>query len=292
MSSDEEYLEDESTGIDSEWSHEDDENNDAQRMLGNRSILWLCQEGQIQLARQRFQRLLEDGRTDSGSIELLRKEVFQMGRDKNYALHEVLMGGTSDENAYALCLAILDFSQNFPLERTKMLSCTPPSHRRTPLHWAAWGNASMEILRALVKGNPEALLMRDKPTQGGRTPIEIMRRYFAGHDGTNRNDARIQYLEVAMASWISHRVRLSVLLCTNRFFGRHSNRTVRTPFDKTDRRNANMKPRPWFALSVIGFLLQREMKPIAMKIISYVGGNAKIKAKRMRTIEPSRKRKR
>lgn len=217
--------------IDSEWSHEDDEDTEAHRGLENRSILWLCQEGQIQLARQRFEKLMEDGRTNSSCIVQLRKEVFQVGRDKNYALHEILMGGTSDDNAYTLTLAILDFSKDHSLERTNMLLGTPPSHGRTPLRWATWGNASIEILKALVQGNPDALLMRDKPTQGGRTPIEIFRRYFAGRDRPDGND-RIQYLEVAMSHWISYRVRLTVLLCTNRFFGNQSKRVVLFPLTR------------------------------------------------------------
>jgi hypothetical protein len=225
--------------------------------------------------------LNQRGKSDKKFTEKLRNEVFQVDRDKNYALHEILMGGTSDRNAYAATLAILDISNKYPLEQQKMLAATPPSHLRTPLHWAAWGNAEMEILQALVKGNPEALIVRDKKSQGQRTPLEILKRYFGTNTALTQLDYRkVPFLEIATASWISHRVGLALHLAANRYFGRiqrHESRLV--PFDKGHQKAAGIKPKPWFVLSVIGYLLQREMKPLALNILSYVGGNAKVRGK-------------
>lgn len=287
---------------DSEWSginNEDDENEDEAEddsrealLKSKRTLLWLCQEGQIRLARLRLELLSESSQTDtSRGAQQLRKEIFQVGRDKNYAIHEILMGGTSDQNAYATTLSILEISRNYPLDQQKMLSSTPPSHGRTPLHWAAWGNAKLEILERLVRGNPEALLMRDKKRQGERTPLEILKHYFSGRDNSPavETDIRIHYLERMTTSWISHRVRLAMSLCANRHFGATREDRPLVPFDKGDRKVANIKPKPWFLLSVIGYLLQREMNPLALRIISYLGGNAKITSTKRRKPQSNKK---
>ena len=272
----------------SEWSgeeEEEDEGDQEERLTTNRSIMWLCQEGQLHLARQRIEMLVENGKTDSRSAERLRKEIFQTGRDKNYPLHEILMGGSSDQNAHAATLAILEISSNYPIEQRAMLSAMPPSHMRTPLHWAAWGNARIDILMALVNGYPAALLLRDKKCQGQRTPLEILKRYFDAH-------TKIPFLERAMSSWISYRVGLAVHLAANRYFGTvmsPQNRLV--PFDQGHRKEVGMKPRPWFLLSVIGYLMQREMKPLALKILSYLGGGKakpSTKSKKRRLATPNR----
>ena len=273
-----------SGATESEWSgEEEDEGDHEERLTQKRSILWLCQEGQIHLARQRIEMLMASGKSECRSAEKLRKEIFQVGRDKNYPLHEILMGGSSDQNAYAATLAILEVSSKYPIEQQTMLSAMPPSHMRTPLHWAAWGNAKIEILVALVNGHPEALLLRDKKSQGQRTPLEILKRYF-------RADRKIPFLERATTSWISHRVGVAVHLAANRYFGTVLPLQSRlVPFDRRHRNEVSMKPKPWFLLSVIGFLMQREMKPLALKILSYVGGNEKMstKTKKRRTATPN-----
>ncbi len=289
MSWEEEEADNDESEADTEWSHQGEDDDD-DLLKQNRTLLWLCQEGQIHVALQRFDMLVEAGRTTPTGIDQLRKEVFQVGRDKNYPIHEILMGGTSDRNAYALTMAILAFSSKYTLEQRKMLLFAPPSHGRTPLHWAAWGNAAPEILKALVKGNPEALLMRDKRSQGERTPVQILRWYFASREPPNDEDTRIPYLERMTSSWISHRVRLTVHLCANRYFAPGRQKTVLVPFDKNDRGKAIIKPKPWFLISIIGFLLQREMKPLAMRIISYLGCNAKIQPGKKCTTQFSRKR--
>ena len=187
--------EEESASADSDYSEgnsdsdiDDQDDEIPFRRTGGRSILWLCQEGQLQLARKRFEWLVQQQRkeeeeeqqqqqqqqpqhasstaaTTSSFQQQLFKEVFQVGQDKNYALHEILMGGTSDTNAYQLACHIMDYAfggqeetredhvtlgHTDPLlhrtardrAATKMLAARPPSHQRTALHWAAWGNAT------------------------------------------------------------------------------------------------------------------------------------------------------
>jgi len=274
---DDDVSETESEWNGTEMDDDDEEDEENEDSLGrqSRSILWLCQEGQIHVARRRLEALIGRGTSDNDAAATLKKEIFQIGHDKNYPLHEILMGGTSDENASAMTLAIMEITSRYPTEQRQMLSATPPSHLRTPLHWAAWGNAKMEILVALVNGNPDALLVRDKKNQGHRTPVEILKRYFGNNpDLTDRDRRKIPYLERAAASWMSYQIGLAVHLAANRYFGTAGQRepsVVLVPFYPRHRRQSGMKPKSWFLLSIIGYLIQREMKPLVLKILSYVG---------------------
>ena len=262
--------ESQSSGGSSEWDEDAEEVS-----LRGRTLLWLCQEGQIQYARRRFDSLLEAKKTDQ-----LKREVFQAARDKNYPLHELLMGGTSDRNAYQLALQILDFCKGHPNEFRTMLITQPPSHKRTPLAWATWGNAKMEVLQPLALGNPEALVLKDT---AGRTPAEILRYYFCSNRNNNNNNSNNQppainsnpqltLLERLTKSWTQHRLRLAVHQCAVRYFVTDS----LTPFDKAHRKDTKMSPKAWFVLSILGTLIQREMKPLLHRILQYTGGSAKI----------------
>ena len=326
--------EEEDSSDDDEEEKNDDITFTSQQLLrpGKRTISWLCKEGQIPLARHRFEAFLAESAKmmmeqqqqhtrstepteqeganpnnrheslDNSSLfyQQLVKEVFQVDRcgDKTYALHEILMGGTSCD-CNALVMKLLDFVKAFPLEREEMLRYTcPPSHQRTALHWACWGNAPMEILQRLVQATPEAMLMRDKPSHGGRTPYEIFKRYFGKNEDSTE---RLHYLEKNAQKWAQHRLRLAVQMCVGRYFGcslmlddRRISTTNRqaqerkepsactattkdfTPFDSKDRKRAKIKStKAWFALSTVASLMQRQMTPLALHILGYMGGNAK-----------------
>ena len=129
-----------------EDSEEEDYQDDSEEELPQRSLLWLCQEGQIPQAHRRFEQLLANNNQAQ-----LEREVFQTSRDKTTALTEIVMGGTSDRNAYALTLKLLEFAaQTSPTRLRHILSLQPhAANSRTALHWACWGNASMEILQKL-----------------------------------------------------------------------------------------------------------------------------------------------
>lgn len=260
-----EWNEDESSHASSEWEEDDEE-----ASLCGRSLLWLCQEGQIQFARRRFDTLFNGKKMDQ-----LKTEVFRVARDKNYVLHELLMGGTSDSNAYKLSIQLLEFCKEYPNDYRQMLLTQPPSHKRTALHWAAWGNAKMEILQPLAFGNPEALVLKDT---AGQTPREVLHYYFCSSRNDNLpnpNDPRLLLLERLATSWTKHRLRLTIHQCVARYFVTQQ----LTPFDKSHRKETNMKPKAWFVLSILGTLLQREMKPLVHRILQYTGGSAKIAAK-------------
>ena len=267
------------TADEADWEEdstfESDESESEDDVSLTRSIRWLCQEGQLRLARQRFERLSADSSTQRQ--QQLKQEVFSCV-DRNYALTEILMGGTSDSNAHALASTLLIYAKDFPIEAQKMLLTKNSSHGRTPLHWAAWGNAALDIIHKLVRLCPEAMLLEDKKMHGQRTPQEIMHYY-------NRSSiSKLEYLERAGKNWIQHRLRLAVYEAA--FY--HFAKLQLTPFDKKDKKVAQVKPRPWFLISVLGFLLQREMKPLVGTILSFLGHGAKFQRKGRR----SRKRKR
>lgn len=293
--------------------HDKDEDKEKEKWSKRRgqTILWLCQEGQIRLARKRFDFLRKQEREGHGKEDRskiaeappdrfrgLQREVFQFDRgDKNYALHELLMGGTSDSNAYRLVLAILDYARGFPEQEAKLLSVQPPSHGRTALHWAAWGNAPLEILQPLVKAYPQALLVLDRPRDRRefRTPPEIAKRYFGVES------PRFRYLQKVSDLWKIHRVQHAVHLCVLRTFGdKQDGTTARLPqddmpqpFSAKDRKRLGIKPRAWFPLSVVAYLFQREMKPLAFQILSFLGTNASVnsqtRTKRRKTQRSSKR---
>ena len=296
--------EEESCGCSSYEDEEyDDDSEEEEENFGNRSILWLCQEGQIKVARERFEKLLADSQneeedvgvvarrrppsartTTSSAPSKLQKEMYQIGNDKNYALHELLMGGTNDTNAHSLTILILESGKQWKGQYLTMLVAQPPSHLRTPLHWAAWGNASLHVLQTLVKANPEPLLMRDGKNQGNRTPLGILQHYYGptSNRDTNNNSntsstpiqEKIQYLQSATRSWIQHRVRLEIYKSAIWYFRHPENPLI--PFcEKHRKRVAKVKPQPWFVLSIVGYLLQREIQPLVSRILSFVGKDAK-----------------
>ena len=393
------------------WEDSDDDNEDHDDdavVLGPRSLLWLCQEGQMDTARKRFellkglsekerqkqrqlqsqtnkmvQKIKSDYDNSKSSLyqQQLHREIFQQAPsgDKNYPIHEILMGGLDDRNAQQLVVEILDYccscscSQNLTtLPQSKnndsattlwpsqlvcrfyrqMLISQPPSHKRTPLHWAVWSKTSIHIIRKLILGNPEALVLKDSV---GRTPLDIYRHYYI-HDGgrcqrverqsanqhhihqrieaslqeatsskdietKNENiDPYLDLLEKTTKSWTQHRVRVAIHLCTLRYFSLPStklettscssspskwppppcmstksveiettttsdgslkrsyyNKIMLTPFDKKDRKQAQITPRNWFVLSVLGTCVQMEMKPLLNRILEYAGGNAAVR---------------
>ncbi|KAG7362948.1 hypothetical protein IV203_026308 [Nitzschia inconspicua] len=203
--------------VNSNDSSETDLNDQDDEMATNRSILWLCQEGQLRLALQRFDNLKRQDQ------EKLKQEIFQIGRDQNTALHEVLMGGTTERSSYRLAFQLVEHCRkHYPQEFRQSLSIRPPSHRRTPLHWAAWGNAELGLVRFLALANPDALLMDDAD---GRTPYQIFNRYFSQVRPTQDMLFRMT------KGWRQSLIRRTIQKCVIRYFLQQQLR----PFDKTHR---------------------------------------------------------
>ena len=62
-----------------------------------------------------------------------------------------------------------------------------------------------------------------------------------------------------------------------------SNATApRLPFNEQHRIIENVRPKPWFVLSVLGYFLQREMNPLINNLLSFVGRDARLSSKKTR----------
>lgn len=274
----------------------DDEDDSSVGVCSNRSLLWLCQEGLTEQANRKYDILLEQQQE-----LVLEREVFQKSRNTTTALTEILMGGTSDRNAYQLATKLLQYMtarNNHDVCRDKVrhiLSLQPRSaHRRTALHWACWGNANLDdVIKPLVQCCPQALLLRDARSSGHRTPVELFQYYFCGgrrtHDvvqppddgGINNathhhRQEKLEYLHNETTRWLQHCLRNTVYQCALRYFSydNDKNRSGLTPFDQKHRKQTKIRPKQWFVLSVLGSLIQREMKPLAWHILGFVGYQA------------------
>mmetsp|Transcript_2051 Transcript_2051/g.3704 ORF Transcript_2051/g.3704 Transcript_2051/m.3704 type:complete len:303 (+) Transcript_2051:412-1320(+) len=273
---------------DADWS-EDDESE-------GKSLLWLCQEGQLDRALERVRgwddeiasRTKSDdtkqtnSRNSANSDDPIRRDLLQINTDGNYALHEILMGGTTDSAAAELIhLLVSRCCVDYPTESRAMFAATPPSHGRTLLHWAAWGNADVAVLELIMRANPEALCQRDNASHGSRTPREISERYWPDSAGTTR-------LQRWTVNYLPHRLRRTLHLCVHRHFVTNA----QTPFDNADRRASGLAPRPWFVASVMGYALQREMTELALHILSFIGKGAKVGALKSEKKRGAKRRKR
>lgn len=286
-SSEEEVNDDNDEDYDEEW--EDDESDEEDDDSHNRSLLWLCEEGQLRRALERFQTFLSSSMEDDDDPILLR-ELFQSNRDGNSALHEILMGGTQDSSAKELSKLMVDKyhslvfhpgEDDYVSKTIQLFRATPSSHRRTILHWAAWGKAAPELILKIVQIYPEALCQRDKPDKGNRTPFELADRYWP-------YDSIAISLAKSQATYLPIRIRTCVHLCTIRWF---VSRQL-TPFDKAGRKESGLPPRSWFVASALGFALQREMKGLATHILEFVGHGAKFQRKKSKKQKTTKKRKR
>ena len=209
-------------------------------------------------------------RDESDSRSMIRRDILQKNQHNgNYALHEILAGGTSGRSAPELVRRLVHrCCADYPVESKRIFQARPRgSNGRTLLHWCAWGRAQPSIVRQVLLAYPEAMCLRDNRSHGQRTPLEISLRYWP-------EDAMTTTLKEMLDTYVPYRLRLSVHLCIYR----HFITDARTPFDKADRKAARLTPRAWFVASVIGYALQREMKNLAMHIISFIGNKAKIDA--------------
>jgi len=293
MSSDEEVIEGLSDGSESNYS--DVNNNDADDETyssssssdesdgASRTLLFLCEEGILDKALLRVREWDEEyppgtqpkdekmSKEESDARSRIRRDILQKNpHNGNYALHEILAGGTSGNSAPELVRRLVyRCCADYPLESKRIFQARPRgSYGRTLLHWCAWSRAQPSILRQVLFAYPEAMCLRDDRAHERRTPLEISQRYWP-------NDPMTTTLREMRNTYVPYRLRLSVHLCIYR----HFITDARTPFDKEDRKATGLTPRAWFVASVIGYALQREMKSLAMHIVSFIGNKAKIDAK-------------
>ena len=218
---------------------------------------------------------------------IIKRELFRKNSSTgNYCLHEILAGGTSGKSAPELVERLVRRYRTdyHPVESQTIFRARPTvgSHGRTVLHWCAWCKTTPKILKLVLHADPESMCLRDNKSHGYRTPLDIAQRYWP-EDGITR------ILKSSIDTYLPYRLRLCVHVCIHRYFlssteDNCTSKTTRTgtrkslltPFDKADRRSAGLTPRAWFVASVIGYAMQREMKDLAMRVLSFVGYGAKI----------------
>lgn len=248
----------------------------------SRTLLFLCEEGQLDKALERVRGWDEryppgnaTGSTSASGMSKeeaadrssIRRQLLQKSHGGNYCLHEILAGGTSGCSAPDLVQRLVRrCREDYPLESQRIFRAQPTaSYCRTLLHWCAWGKTSPAILRPIMMTYPEAMCLRDDKSHGRRTPLDIAERYW-------KDDAITALLRSSLETYLPFRLRRCVHLCIQRHFVTDR----RTPFDKADRKETGLTPRAWFVASIIGYALQREMKSLARHIISFVGKKAKV----------------
>ena len=152
--------------------------------------------------------------------------------------------------------------------RTTAIFMAQPKNGLPILHVCAQqANIPPRLFRMVIQICPEAMYL--PVTYEGscdRTPLDFL-------DGQCSNLEGI--LKTSLRSYLYDRVRICVYLCVTKLFLRKKTRwKIRPrrawiPFDDVDRRKAGLTPRSWFIASVLGYILQREMKDIALLILSY-----------------------
>ena len=311
-SDDDEYEHDEEYDDDESYESEEDDGS-------GRTLLFLCEEGQLDIALKRVKqwdelfptneisesspayttRAIGDGRITEATIH---RELFRKNPNTgNYCLHEILAGGTSGNSAPKLVerlvrryqsLGSRSLANNHHLcQEIFMAQPTVGSNGRTILHWCAWSKTTPKILKLVLGACPEAMCLRDNKSHFSRTPLEIAQRYWP-------DDEITKILKSSLETYLPYRLRICAQLCAERLFllqgdsreppkvenakeaTKTSHRHALKPFDKKDRRIAGIAPRPWFVASVLGYALQREMKGLALRILSFVGCGAKLESKK------------
>ena len=316
---------------------DDDESYESEEDDGSgRTLLFLCEEGQLDIALKRVKQWDEQhplpGTTpdsqnsqnspaathvaaDAITEATIQRELFRKNLNTgNYCLHEILAGGTSGKSAPELVERLVRRYRNTPVASQQIFLAQPTvgSNGRTILHWCAWSKTTPKILRLVLGACPEAMCRRDSKSHFSRTPLGIAQRYWS-------DDEITKILKSSLDTYLPYRLRICVRLCAERLFllpgddnckkakkmGNHtstklantrakaSTATERStsqtplearrslkPFDKKDRRIAGLAPRPWFVASVLGYALQREMKGLALRILSFVGCGAKLESKK------------
>ncbi len=317
-------AEDDDFEYDGEDDEDDDESYESEEDDGSgRTLLFLCEEGQLDIALKRVKQwdelfplpvgtnlmpANEDSESSPASAThaiategiteaTIHRELFRKNPNTgNYCLHEILAGGTSGNSAPELVECLVRRYRSLgsrPLannhhfyQEVFMAQPTVGSNGRTILHWCAWSKTTPNILKLVLGACPEAMCLRDNKSHFSRTPLEIAQRYWPDDEITN-------ILKSSLQTYLPYRLRIYVQLCAERLFlhqegvsqdakeaTKTSQRYALKPFDKQDRRIAGLAPRSWFVASVLGYALQREMKGLALRILSFVGCGAKLESKK------------
>jgi hypothetical protein len=328
---------------DDEYDYDDESYESEEDDGSGRTLLFLCEEGQLDTALKRVREWDErfplpetsttttrtttkecapppywssstakeattEAAADFDAVTIQRELFRKNPTTGNYCLHEILAGGTSGTSAPELVDRLVQRYRSQGTTPTAIVKYqtifkaqpTIGSNGRTILHWCAWSKTSPKILRLVLEAYPDAMCLRDNKSHLSRTPLEIAQRYWP-------DDEITKILKSSLETYLPYRIRVCVRLCVEQLFVLPRDKRIKTrnvtnsdtskddtppqntferkhttlkPFDKKDRKIAGLAPRPWFAASVLGYALQREMKGLALQIASFMGYGAKLETTR------------
>lgn len=202
----------------SDSSYESDSSDDED--VSNRTLLFLCEEGQLDRALIRVRdwdkryppcsgdkKNMRASDDDDKTRSIIKQELFRKNiHTGNYCLHEILAGGISDKSALELVERILErYRIDYPNESRNIIFKAQPkdSNKRTILHWCAWSKVPSYILKQVINANPECMLLKDNLSHGSRTPCEIAKRYWS-------DDPITMILKSSLDSYLPYRIQFNV----------------------------------------------------------------------------------
>jgi hypothetical protein len=139
--------------------------------------------------------------------------------------------------------------------------------KNTPLHYFAFRNNCLEVLDSLVKAHPTALLHVNRY---GRVPAQTACAEFAVTRRPNHAAINIylRRITVSYSSWI-------VQKCLHKCAVRHFVSSNLDPFSEEHRELVGVeRASDWFAISVIGWFIQRECTPAAISLLQFVSAGS------------------
>ena len=224
----------------------------------------------------------EDGWTEAG----IRRELFRRNRSTGRSCLQALDAEAPDFRLHGRELIVRLIHRFYKPRRlrttTEIFSAQPGTNGSTILHSCVLWGLSPKAVWLVVKIHPEAMCTHDG---NQKIPLHHAKRKKL------QNGKVVRFLKKRLKRYLPQRVRVCVRLCTDRLFlgspprngeeEQETGGTARTPppltpFDEDDRRTVGVDPRPWFVASVLGYALQREMKGLAPRVLSFVGCDAEL----------------
>ena len=178
----------------------------------------------------------------------------------------------------ALLHKVFEIAETDPQKRN--LASIRNSSNLLPLHVALKsGQQSLEVIKTLVHHYPQALLEHIHPSDPAVPGDPYLEDYTLPSNYSVKTlglkTATSRYLKSAEKSYFAYLIRISTILCVNKMSRTTLFGGLDVPvFEKKDKGGSGMKSkRGYFAYSVLRFLNEREMKPLANEIYSYIGCN-------------------
>lgn len=178
----------------------------------------------------------------------------------------------------ALLHKVFEIAETDPQNRN--LASIRNSSNLLPLHVALKsGEQNLEVIKILVHQYPQALLEHIHPSDPVVPGDPYLEDYTLPSNYSVKTlglkTATSRYLKSAEKSYFAYLIRISSILCVNKMSRTTLFGGLDVPvFEKKDKGGSGMKSkRGYFAYSVLRFMKERGMEPLANEIYSYIGCN-------------------